>query len=66
MNHMSVLLVMCCNKPMIGGNVINLTQRQWQMVEACVRKEQTKNVNNQPYYKELHQILDELYKLAHG
>lgn len=51
---------------MIGGNVINLTQRQWQMVEACVRKEQTKNVNNQPYYKELHQILDELYKLAHG
>ena len=42
-----------------------MNQRQWQTVEACVRKEQTKNVDNQPYYKELHAILDELYKLAH-
>ena len=48
---------------MIGDNV---TERQWQTVEACVRKEQTKNVNNQPYYWELHAILDELYDLAHA
>ena len=42
-----------------------MNQRQWQTIEACVRKEQTKNVNNQPYYHELRAILDELYPLAH-
>jgi len=42
-----------------------LTKRQWQTVEAAVRKEQSKNVNNQPYYHELRDILDVLYQLAH-
>ena len=45
-----------------------MTNRQWQEVEAIVRKEQThalQNMNNRRY-DELSDILDELYTLAHG
>ena len=42
-----------------------MNQRQWQTIEACVRKEQTNNLDNQSYYQELNVILDELYSLAH-
>ena len=48
---------------MIGDNV---TERQWQEVEAIVRKEQSRSVNNHPRYRELGAILDELYDLAHA
>ena len=44
-----------------------MNQRQWQEVEAIVRKEQTvalQHMNNKRY-DELAEILDELYKLAH-
>ena len=44
-----------------------MNQRQWQEVEAIVRKEQTvalQHMNNKRY-DELREILDELYKLAH-
>lgn len=44
-----------------------MNQRQWQEVEAIVRKEQERSLqhmNNARYY-ELVPILDELFKLAH-
>jgi hypothetical protein len=44
-----------------------MNQRQWQEVEAIVRKEQIvalQHLNNKRY-DELGEILDELYKLAH-
>ena len=44
-----------------------MNQRQWQEVEAIVRKEQTvalQRMNNKRY-DELAEIVDELYKLAH-
>ena len=49
---------------MIGGNV---TERQWQEVEAIVRKEQERALQhlNNVRYNELTPILDELYSLAH-
>jgi len=50
---------------MIGGNV---TERQWQEVEAIVRKYQRNMAGNRYYendYAELSNILDELYLLAH-
>jgi len=49
---------------MTGGNVTN---RQWQEVEAIVRREQVKALQhmNNYYYDELQDILDELYPLAH-
>jgi|AACY02.9.fsa_nt_gi hypothetical protein len=49
---------------MIGGNV---TERQWQEVEAIVRKEQVlalQHMNNKRY-QELGEILDHLYDAAH-
>jgi len=44
-----------------------MTQRQWQEVEAIVRKEQSKALQqfNTHRYDELKLILDELYNLAH-
>jgi hypothetical protein len=44
-----------------------MNQRQWQEVEAIVRKEQTVALQhmNTKRYDELAEILDELYKLAH-
>jgi hypothetical protein len=50
---------------MTGGNV---TKQQWQAVEALVRKEQVNALQymNEKYYKELSEILDELYDFAHG
>ena len=44
-----------------------MNQRQWQEVEAIVRKEQTlalQHMNNKRY-KELGEILDHLYDPAH-
>jgi hypothetical protein len=46
----------------------NMNQRQWQEVEAIVRKEQERSlqcINNARYY-ELAPILDQLYKLAYA
>ena len=45
-----------------------MTQRQWQEVEAIVRKEQDRALQhmNTHRYDELSTILDELYTLAHG
>ena len=44
-----------------------MNQRQWQEVEAIVRKEQTRALQHMDNtrYKELADILNELYKLAH-
>ena len=44
-----------------------MNQRQWQEVEAIVRKEQQRALQhmNNYRYNELKDILDELYKLAH-
>ena len=44
-----------------------MTQRQWQEVEAIVRKEQKHSLQqyNTARYKELNDILDHLYSLAH-
>lgn len=45
-----------------------MNQRQWQEVEAIVRKEQLlalQHMNNKRY-DELSDILDHLYKLAHS
>ena len=44
-----------------------MNQRQWQEVEAIVRKEQERSLQqlNNTRYKELGEILDEVYKLAH-
>ena len=45
-----------------------MNQRQWQEVEAIVRKEQERSlqcINNARYY-ELAPILDQLYKLAYA
>ncbi len=44
-----------------------MNQRQWQEVEAIVRKEQERALQhlNNARYDELRPILDELYKLAH-
>ena len=44
-----------------------MTQRQWQEVEAIVRKAQVEALQhmNTKRYEELGEILDELYKLAH-
>ena len=44
-----------------------MTERQWQEIEAIVRREQVlalQHMNNKRY-SELSEILDELYKLAH-
>ena len=49
------------------SNKLHMNQRQWQEVEAIVRKEQERalqHLNNTRYY-ELAPILDELFKLAH-
>jgi len=44
-----------------------MNQRQWQQVEAIVRKEQERCLQqyNTKEYKELSDILDHLYSLAH-
>ena len=44
-----------------------MNQRQWQEVEAIVRKEQERALQhlNNTKYDELKPILDHLYKLAH-
>ena len=44
-----------------------MNQRQWQEVEAIVRKAQVEALQhmNNARYDELKPILDELYKLAH-
>jgi len=44
-----------------------MNQRQWQEVEAIVRKEQILALQhmNTKRYGELSEILDHLYKLAH-
>ena len=44
-----------------------MNQRQWQEVEAIVRKEQTLALQhmNTKRYDELSDILDHLYSLAH-
>ena len=49
---------------MIGGSV---TKRQWQEVEAIVRKAQVEALQhmNNKRYDELGEILDNLYTLAH-
>ena len=49
---------------MIGGNV---TEQQWQEVEAIVRKEQVRALQhmNTKRYQELGDILDHLYDAAH-
>ena len=46
---------------------LHMNQRQWQEVEAIVRKEQERALQhlNNARYDELKPILDELYKLAH-
>ena len=46
---------------------LHMNQRQWQEVEASVRKEQERALQhlNNARYDELKPILDELYKLAH-
>ena len=48
-------------------NEFHMNQRQWQEVEAIVRKEQERALQhlNNARYDELKPILDELYKLAH-
>ena len=45
-----------------------MNQRQWQQVEAIVRKEQERALQqyNTKEYNELSTILDHLYQLAHG
>ena len=45
-----------------------MTERQWQEVEAIVRKAQNEALQhmNTKRYDELNPILDELYDLAHG
>ena len=50
---------------MTGGNV---TKQQWQEVEAIVRREQQKMLQqyNMVEYNNLGLILDELYDLAHS
>lgn len=49
---------------MIGGNV---TEEQWQEVEAIVRKEQMRCLQHQntKRYHELGEILNHLYDAAH-
>ena len=44
-----------------------MNQRQWQEVEAIVRKEQERALQhmNTHRYDELKEILDHLYELAH-
>ena len=44
-----------------------MNQRQWQEVEAIVRKEQQRSLQqyNMSRYKELGEILDHLYDNAH-
>jgi hypothetical protein len=44
-----------------------MNQRQWQEVEAIVRKEQERSLQHQHMkrYDELKPILDHLYRLAH-
>ena len=44
-----------------------MNQRQWQEVEAIVRREQERALQqyNTKQYQELSVILDHLYKLAH-
>ena len=44
-----------------------MTQRQWQEVEAIVRREQQSLLQfwDKERYDELNSILDELYTLAH-
>jgi len=44
-----------------------MTQRQWQEVEAIVRREQQRALQhmNMVYYKELGEILDHLWDPAH-
>ena len=44
-----------------------MTQRQWQEVEAIVRREQERCLQqyNTKEYKELSEILSHLYELAH-
>jgi len=45
-----------------------MNQRQWQEVEAIVRREQERALQqyNTKEYEELSKILDHLYTLAHG
>ena len=45
-----------------------MDQRQWQEVEAIVRREQQRTLQqyNKAKYDELSIILDHLYKLAHA
>jgi hypothetical protein len=45
-----------------------MTKRQWEEVEAIVRKEQEKALQhfNSKRYNELSDILDNLYDLAHS
>ena len=45
-----------------------MNQRQWQEVEAIVRKEQERALQqfNTKRYDELNEILNDLYSLAHG
>ena len=49
-------------------NKLHMNQRQWQEVEAIVRKEQERALQhlNNARYNELTPILDHLYTLAHG
>ena len=44
-----------------------MTQQQWQEVEAIVRREQQKALQNMntTYYSQLSEILDHLYSYAH-
>ena len=45
-----------------------MNQRQWQEVEAIVRREQQRTLQqyDTKQYNELSAILDHLYELAHG
>jgi hypothetical protein len=45
-----------------------MNQRQWQEVEAIVRREQQRTLQqyDTKQYNELSTILNHLYKLAHG
>lgn len=49
------------------SHALHMNQRQWQEVEAIVRKEQERALQhlNNARYDELKPILDELYRLAH-
>ncbi len=41
-----------------------LTKSQWKLVEECVRDIQCDNVNNQPYYHQLREVLVILQQLS--